>query len=93
MALLHLALYVCGLLCFGFFCVYVFVFSKLNILNPGILKQNRVCFYKSKPPKMFCNNASNTETFHVTSYVKGFAVTMVSRIETLKSHLTPSTDF
>lgn len=46
-----------------------------------------------KTSKIFCNNASNTETFHVTSYVKGFAVTMVSRIETLKSHLTPSTDF
>lgn len=38
---------------FWFFCVYVFVFSKLNILNPGILKENRICFYKSKPPKFF----------------------------------------
>lgn len=39
---------------FWVFCAYAFVFSKLNILNPGNSKQNWISFYKSKPPKMFC---------------------------------------
>lgn len=82
----------CALGFYEYVCVVSF-FLNLTSQTHVILTEIGLAFTNQNLKKCFANNASNTKTLHVTSYMKTSAVSMVSRIKTSKRHLAASTAF